>query len=109
MARIHGKTQALEAVRTKECLGPLFAEEHERGHRAAIRLQARFVERLQQTVLHEHWRVVFRRYYFTSRAALHRTLQRFMHVYNFERPHHGCRTRGRTPASIVFGVRAVAR
>lgn len=68
-----------------------------------------FVERLQQTILHEHWRVVFRRYYFTGRAALHRTLQRFMHFYNVERPHHGYRVRGRTPASLVFGARTVAR
>jgi transposase len=68
-----------------------------------------FVERLQQTILHEHWRVIFRRHYFTSRAVLHRTLQQFMQFYNVERPHHGYRTRGRTPASIVFGVRAVAR
>lgn len=68
-----------------------------------------FVERLQQTILHEPWRVIFRRHYFTSRAALHRTLQQFMRFYNVERPHHGYRTRGRTPASIVFGVRTVAR
>jgi transposase InsO family protein len=68
-----------------------------------------FVERLHQTILHEHWRVVFRRHYFTGRAALHRSLQHFMRFYNFERPHHGYRVRGRTPASLVFGVRAVAR
>jgi transposase InsO family protein len=68
-----------------------------------------FVERLQQTILHEHWRVVFRRTYFTGRAALDRTLQRFMRFYNFERPHHGYRVRGRTPATIVFGAKAVAR
>ena len=68
-----------------------------------------FVERLQQTILHEHWRVVFRRTYFTGRATLDRTLQRFLRFYNFERPHHGYRVRGRTPASIVFGVRALAR
>ena len=67
------------------------------------------MERLQQTILHEHWRVVFRRTYFTGRAALHRTLQRFMRFYNFERPHHGYRVRGRTPATIVFGAKAVAR
>jgi hypothetical protein len=48
-----------------------------------------FVERLQQTILHEHWRVVFRRTYFTGQAALDRTLQRFMRFYSFERPHHG--------------------
>ena len=68
-----------------------------------------FVERLQQTILHEHWRLVFRRHYFTGRALLQRTLQQFMRIYNFERPHHGYRTRGRTPASIVFGARAIAR
>ena len=68
-----------------------------------------FVERLQQTILHEHWRVVFRRHYFTGRAALHQTLQRFMRFYNFDRPHYGYRVRGRTPASIVFGARAGAR
>lgn len=68
-----------------------------------------FVERLQQTILHEHWRVVFRRTYFTGRAALDRTLQRFMRFYNFERPHHGYRVRGRTPATLVFGAKAVAR
>lgn len=68
-----------------------------------------FVERLQQTILNEHWRVVFRRHYFTSRAALHATLQRFMRFYNLERPHYGYRVGGRTPASLVFGVRAAAR
>ena len=29
-----------------------------------------FVERLQKTILHEHWRVAFRRQYFTGRRAL---------------------------------------
>jgi transposase InsO family protein len=66
------------------------------------------VERLQQTILHEHWRVAFRAY-FTDRAALHRTLQRFMRFDNCERPHHCYRVRGRTPASLVFGAQAVAR
>ena len=33
-----------------------------------------FVERLQGTILQELWRVVFRRRYFTSRAALQRAL-----------------------------------
>jgi transposase InsO family protein len=57
-----------------------------------------FVERLQQTILAEHWRVVFRRHYFTNRPALDRSLQRFMQFYNHERPHHGYRVRGRTLA-----------
>jgi transposase InsO family protein len=68
-----------------------------------------FVERLQQTILTEHWRVVFRRHYFTSRATLDRSLHRFMQFYNFERPHHGYRVRGRTPATIFHGAMATAR
>lgn len=68
-----------------------------------------FVERLQQTILTEHWRVVFRRHYFTSRAALDRSLQRFMQFYNFDRPHHGYRVRGRTPAALFHQPMAAAR
>lgn len=67
-----------------------------------------FVERLQQTILNEHWRVVFRRHYFTSRAALDRSLQSFMRFYNYDRPHRGYRVRGQTPATLVHGA-AVAR
>jgi len=68
-----------------------------------------FVERLQQTILTEHWRVVFRRHYFTSRPALDRTLQAFLRFYNFERPHHGYRVRGGTPATIFHGAIAATR
>jgi len=62
-----------------------------------------FVERLQGTILQELWRVVFRRRYFTSRAALQRALDGFMRYYNTERPHQGYRVRGRTPAALVWG------
>jgi transposase InsO family protein len=65
-----------------------------------------FVERLQGTILQEHWRVAFRRHYFTSRAALQRALDAFMRYYNTERPHQGYRVRGRTPAALVWGVAA---
>jgi transposase InsO family protein len=65
-----------------------------------------FVERLQGTILQELWRVVYRRHYFTSRAALQRALDGFMHYYNTERPHQGYRVRGRTPAALVWGVAA---
>ena len=68
-----------------------------------------FVERLQQTILTEHWRLVFRRHYFTSRAALDRSLRGFVQFYNFDRPHHGYRVRGRTPATIFHGAVAAAR
>ncbi len=67
-----------------------------------------FVERLQGTILHEHWRVEFRRQYFTSAQALQRSLDRFLVFYNTQRPHHGYRVRGRTPAVVFRGAVAVA-
>ena len=63
-----------------------------------------FVERLQGTILHEHWRVEFRRRYFTKLGQLDRSLQSYLRLYNHERPHRGYRTRGRTPAQIVWGA-----
>jgi len=63
-----------------------------------------FVERLQKTILHEHWRIAFRRQYFTSRRSLQGTLDRFMHFYNHERTHRGYRLNGRTPATIFNGA-----
>ena len=63
-----------------------------------------FVERLQGTLLQEHWRVVFRRRYFTSRTALQRSLEAFLRFYNYERPHHGYRLRGQTPAALFWGA-----
>src|SRR5215467_15813880 len=63
-----------------------------------------FVERLQGTILQEHWRVAFRRRYFTSRTALQRSLDAFLHFYNHERPHHGYRLRGHTPATLFWGA-----
>jgi transposase InsO family protein len=63
-----------------------------------------FVERLQGTILHEHWRVEFRRRYFTRLPQLQRSLDSFLRFYNHQRPHHGYRTRGRTPAEILLGA-----
>lgn len=63
-----------------------------------------FVERLQGTILHEHWRVEFRRRYFTRLPQLQRSLDGFLRFYNHERPHHGYRTRGQTPAALVHGA-----
>jgi transposase InsO family protein len=62
-----------------------------------------FVERLQGTILHEHWRIEFRRRYFTRLHQLEHSLQSFLRLYNHDRPHRGYRTRGRTPASILLG------
>jgi transposase InsO family protein len=64
-----------------------------------------FVERLQGTILHEHWRIEFRRRYFTRLHQLERSLQSFLRLYNHDRPHRGYRTRGRTPASILIGAK----
>ncbi len=63
-----------------------------------------FVERLQGTILHEHWRVEFRRRYFTRLAQLDASLQGYLRFYNHERTHRGYRTRGRTPGELVWGV-----
>jgi transposase InsO family protein len=63
-----------------------------------------FVERLQGTILHEHWRVAFRRTYFTGRRALQRSLDAFLRFYNHQRSHRGYRLRGRTPASVFHGA-----
>jgi transposase InsO family protein len=63
-----------------------------------------FVERLQGTILHEHWRIEFRRQYFTNRPAMQRSLDACMKFYNERRPHQGYRLRGRTPAELFTGV-----
>ena len=62
------------------------------------------VERLQKTILHEHWRIAFRRQYFTSRRSLQGSLDRFLQFYNVERTHRGYRLRGRTPATVFLGA-----
>lgn len=63
-----------------------------------------FVERLQGTILHEHWRIAFRRRYFRRRHQLQASLASFIKFYNFERPHQGYRTKGRTPSEIFWGA-----
>lgn len=63
-----------------------------------------FVERLQKTILQEHWRIAFRREYFTSRRALQNSLDRFLQFYNHERTHRGYRLKGRTPATVFKGA-----
>jgi len=64
-----------------------------------------FVERFQGTVLHLHYRVAFRYRYYTRVETIDADLQAWLRFYNFERPHRGYRTKGRTPASIFFGLR----
>lgn len=61
-----------------------------------------FVERFQGTVLHLHYRIAFRYRYYTRVETIDADLQAFLRFYNFERPHRGYRTKGRTPGSIFF-------
>jgi len=63
-----------------------------------------FVERLQGTILHEHWRIAFRRRYFRRCHQLQASLASFLEFYNFQRPHQGYRTKGQTPAEIFWGA-----
>jgi len=63
-----------------------------------------FVERLQGTILHEHWRIAFRRHYSRRRFQLQTSLDAVLRFYNFERPHQGYRTKGRAPAEIFWGA-----
>jgi len=69
----------------------------------------RFVERRQGMIWDEHWRVAFRRPYFTSRRAMPRNLDACMPCSNEQRPHPGHRLRGRTPAALCTGVAGRAR
>jgi transposase InsO family protein len=63
-----------------------------------------FVERLQGTILHEHWRIAFRRRYFTSRRQLQDSLDGYLRFYNLDRTHQGYRLNGRTPAAVFIGA-----
>ena len=60
-----------------------------------------FVERLQGTILRELWRVAFRRRFFTRVPQMQRELDGYLKYYNFERIHHGYRTKGRTPVEVI--------
>jgi len=64
-----------------------------------------FVERFQGTVLHLHYRIAFRYRYYLRVGTIDADLQAWLRFYNFERPHRGYRTKGRTPGSIFFAGR----
>lgn len=62
------------------------------------------VERLQGTLLHELWRVEFRRRFPTRLQHLQAALDRYLEFSNHRRPHLGYRTRGRLPADLFWGT-----
>lgn len=58
------------------------------------------VERFHGTVLHEFYRLAFRRRYYRSLAELQSDLAAFLGWYNYRRTHSGKRLRGSTPAAV---------
>jgi len=56
-----------------------------------------FVERFNRTVLDEFFRTVFRKKLYDSVASLQKDLDKWLHQYNYERPHRGYRNQGRRP------------
>lgn len=64
-----------------------------------------FVERFQGSVLHLHYRTAFRYRFYEHVDDIDADLAAWLRYYNFERPHRGYRTRGRTPASIFYNDR----
>lgn len=58
------------------------------------------VERFHGTVLHEFYRLAFRRHYYRTLEELQADLAVFVGWYNYRRTHGGRRTRGRTPAAV---------
>ena len=56
-----------------------------------------FVERLHQTLLNEHFRVMGRKKWYESLAPMQKDLEVYLKHYNTERPHQGRNMDGRTP------------
>jgi len=54
--------------------------------------------------LPEYWRIASRRRYFLRRHQLQSSPVSFLKFYNFQRPHQGYCTKGRTPAEIFWGA-----
>ena len=61
-------------------------------------------ERLHQTMLHEFYRIAFRKKIYNGMEMLQQDLDEFMDGYNNERTHQGKRCQGRTPmATFIVG------
>jgi hypothetical protein len=58
----------------------------------------------KDTILPEHWRVAFRRRYFTGRRPLQLGLDAYLPSYYHDPPHQDDRLRGRTPAALFSGA-----
>jgi len=54
------------------------------------------------TVLDEFFRIAFRENFYESVGALQQDFDQWLVHYNIERPHRGCRNRGKRPLDIVL-------
>jgi hypothetical protein len=59
------------------------------------------VERFNRTVLDEFLRETFREKFYISVEELQEDLDRWLHSYNYERPHRGYRNMGRRPIETI--------
>jgi transposase InsO family protein len=64
-----------------------------------------FVERLHRTLLDEHFRVAGRTTWFESVEQMQEDFDKYLHHYNYERPHQGRMMNGRTPSqALIEGI-----
>lgn len=59
-----------------------------------------FVERFHRTLLDEHFRIQGRQKFYESVAEMQKDLDKYLHHYNYERPHQGRNMNGRTPYHV---------
>ncbi len=64
-----------------------------------------YVERAHKTILDECWKPAFARYLIPKYTGLRLDLERFVRLYNTDRPHRGRHTRGRIPQQIIGKVK----
>ena len=59
-------------------------------------------ERLNRTILNEFYQVAFRKQIYETVEQLNDDLQNYLNIYNYQRTHHGKRTKGRLPAELYL-------
>jgi transposase InsO family protein len=64
-----------------------------------------YVERVQGTILEECWKPAFARYLIPKYTGLKLDLERYVRLYNTDRPHRGRHTKGRIPEDIIGKVK----
>lgn len=74
--------------------------EHRRTKVARPRTNG-FVERFNRTILDEFFRITFRDKLYVSVEELQVDLDKWLHYYNYERPHRGYRNMGKKPIETI--------